>query len=147
QVAEHGHQLRTGPRAIHRACADSKSHPRARGPGLGFGAGRRWRAVRPEGRRRNRGSGEAGLRGASGLARLRVVSTSASTTASAGISRREIQFQLHEWLGVERFAERPRYDGQARELYDEVLELSERMASERFAPHNALADANEPHIG
>jgi alkylation response protein AidB-like acyl-CoA dehydrogenase len=67
--------------------------------------------------------------------------------AAAGISRREIQFQLHEWLGVERFAARPRYDGQSRDLYDEVLELSERIAAEKFAPHNAKADANEPHMG
>ena len=64
----------------------------------------------------------------------------------AGISRREIQFLLHDWLAVGRLAEHPRFAGQSRDLYDEVLELSERIATERFAPHNRVADINEPHI-
>jgi alkylation response protein AidB-like acyl-CoA dehydrogenase len=73
--------------------------------------------------------------------------SSVSTSETAAISRREIQFLLHEWLEVERLAEHPRFAGQSRDVFDEVLELSERIATDRFAPHNALADANEPHIG
>jgi alkylation response protein AidB-like acyl-CoA dehydrogenase len=73
---------------------------------------------------------------------------SASATAThPAISRRDIQFLLHEWLRVERLTERPRFSGQSRDVFDEILELSERIATDRFAPHNAISDANEPHIG
>lgn len=75
------------------------------------------------------------------------MSTSSLAARPSAISRRELQFLLHEWLEVERLCERPRFEGQSRELFDEVLELSGRIAAERFAPHNALADANEPYVG
>ena len=52
------------------------------------------------------------------------------------IARRDLAFLLYEWLGVERLPE-----------YDEVLELAERIAADRFAPHNRAADEREPHVG
>jgi alkylation response protein AidB-like acyl-CoA dehydrogenase len=61
---------------------------------------------------------------------------STTTTAGTLIARRDLQFVLYEWLGIEQAPE-----------YDEVLELAERIATDRFAPHNSLADENEPHIG
>jgi alkylation response protein AidB-like acyl-CoA dehydrogenase len=70
-----------------------------------------------------------------------------SPAQSGVISRRDLQFLLHEWLAVERLVQRPRFEGQSRDLFDEVLELSERIATDRFAPHNALGDSNEPYIG
>ena len=70
-----------------------------------------------------------------------------TSSAQSAISRRDIQFLLHEWLEVERLVERPRFRGQTRDDFDQVLELSERIATERFGPHNAVADANEPHVG
>ena len=75
-----------------------------------------------------------------------MTNTKTSTSQPPAISRRNIQFLLHEWLAVERLAEHPRFEGQSRDMYDEVLELAERIATDRFAPHNALADANEPRI-
>jgi butyryl-CoA dehydrogenase len=62
------------------------------------------------------------------------------------LSRRDLQFLLHEWLEVERLTERSRYAAGSRDVFDEVLELAERVATERFAPHNREADANEPHL-
>jgi len=63
------------------------------------------------------------------------------------LSRRDLQFLLYEWLDTERLADRPKFSDQSRDDYDDILELAERVATDRFAPHNSKADANEPHIG
>ncbi len=63
------------------------------------------------------------------------------------ISRRDLQFLLHEWLKVARLTERAAYSDQSKENYDDVLELAQRMASDLFAPHNRDADEHEPHVG
>ncbi|MCW3012228.1 MAG: acyl-CoA dehydrogenase domain protein, partial [Solirubrobacterales bacterium] len=73
------------------------------------------------------------------------MSTPALTSGTL-VSRRDLQFLLHEWLEVERLCERPRFADHSREVFDDVLELAERIATEQFAPHNRLADANEPHL-
>ncbi|WP_354699337.1 3-methylmercaptopropionyl-CoA dehydrogenase [Paraconexibacter sp. AEG42_29] len=68
-------------------------------------------------------------------------------TASSLLSRRDLQFLLHEWLKVEELCDRPRFADHSRDTFDEVLTLAERIATDHFAPHNREADANEPHIG
>jgi alkylation response protein AidB-like acyl-CoA dehydrogenase len=70
-----------------------------------------------------------------------------SAARSSLIARRDLQFLLHDWLEVERLAERPAFAGQSREIYDDVLALAEQIAAERFAPHNREADEHEPHLG
>ena len=70
-----------------------------------------------------------------------------TSTTSTLLSRRDLRFLLHEWLGVEQLSERPRYADQSAELYDDVLELAEQLATDKFAPHNRSADAAEPYIG
>jgi alkylation response protein AidB-like acyl-CoA dehydrogenase len=72
--------------------------------------------------------------------------TTAVTGTSTLIDRRNLAFLLHEWLHVERLTERDRYVGHSRELFDDVLELAERIARDRFAPHNRAADEREPHL-
>ncbi len=62
------------------------------------------------------------------------------------LSRRDLQFLLYEWLEIEQLSERPRYAGQSREIYDDVLELAERLATDMFAPHNRESDVDEPHL-
>ncbi|MFW3171774.1 acyl-CoA dehydrogenase [Geodermatophilus sp. CPCC 206100] len=62
------------------------------------------------------------------------------------LSRRDLEFILHEWLGVEELVKRPRYAEHSRETFDAVLELAERIATEHFAPHNRTADENEPRL-
>jgi alkylation response protein AidB-like acyl-CoA dehydrogenase len=70
-----------------------------------------------------------------------------AASTSALLSRRDLRFLLHEWLGVEQLCERPRYADQSAELYDDVLELAEQLATDKFAPHNRAADAAEPYVG
>ncbi|SCG56650.1 butyryl-CoA dehydrogenase [Micromonospora echinaurantiaca] len=60
------------------------------------------------------------------------------------LSRRDLRFLLHEWLDVARLTERSRYAEHSRETFDAVLDLAERVATERFAPHNRAADLTEP---
>ena len=60
------------------------------------------------------------------------------------LSRRDLDFLLHEWLDVESLTKRPRYAEHGRETFDAVLDLAEQVATEHFAPHNKKADANEP---
>ncbi|SHN88315.1 butyryl-CoA dehydrogenase [Geodermatophilus obscurus] len=62
------------------------------------------------------------------------------------LSRRDLDFLLHEWLGVEDLAKRPRYAEHSRETFDAVLDLAEQIATEHFAPHNRKADENEPRL-
>ncbi len=60
------------------------------------------------------------------------------------LSRRDLEFLLYEWLDVEALTCRPRYDAHGRETFQAVLGVAETLATDHFAPHNRLADANEP---
>ncbi|EON23131.1 acyl-CoA dehydrogenase domain-containing [Nocardioides sp. CF8] len=60
------------------------------------------------------------------------------------LSRRDLEFLLHEWLDVESLTARERYAEHSRETFDGVLGLSERLATDLFAPHNRAADLAEP---
>lgn len=62
------------------------------------------------------------------------------------MSRRDLQFLLYEWLSVETLSERERFHGQGRETFDAVLDLCEKLAVEKFAPHNKKNDQQEPHF-
>lgn len=60
------------------------------------------------------------------------------------ITRRDLQFLLYEWLDVESLTARPRYAAHSRDTFDALLDLSEDLASDRFAPHNRASDLQEP---
>jgi alkylation response protein AidB-like acyl-CoA dehydrogenase len=60
------------------------------------------------------------------------------------LSRRDLDFLLFDWLKVEELAQRPRFAGQDRFDYASVLDVYERLAAERFAPHNKKNDSVEP---
>jgi alkylation response protein AidB-like acyl-CoA dehydrogenase len=62
------------------------------------------------------------------------------------LSRRDLDFLLHEWLDVEALCKRERFAEHSRETFDAVLELSEQVATEQFAPHNRAADLDEPRF-
>ena len=66
--------------------------------------------------------------------------------ASLILSRRDLDFLLHEWLDVESLTKRPRFAEHSRETFDAVLELAEQIATDHFAPHNRKADENEPRF-
>jgi Acyl-CoA dehydrogenase N terminal len=59
------------------------------------------------------------------------------------LSRRDLEFLLHEWLQVETLSKRPRFREHTRETVDAVLDLAEQIATDHFAPHNRKADENE----
>ncbi|WP_194818240.1 acyl-CoA dehydrogenase [Nocardia sp. XZ_19_385] len=60
------------------------------------------------------------------------------------LSRRDLEFLLYEWLRVQELTELPRFEEHSRETFDGFLDLCENLATQYFAPHNKLGDANEP---
>ncbi|MCJ7452762.1 MAG: acyl-CoA dehydrogenase [Steroidobacteraceae bacterium] len=62
------------------------------------------------------------------------------------IARRDLDFLLHEWLGVESLSKRPRYADHSRETFDAALETAERIATEEFLPHRRRGDVEEPEF-
>jgi alkylation response protein AidB-like acyl-CoA dehydrogenase len=62
------------------------------------------------------------------------------------LSVRDLEFLLYQWLDAESLTSRPRYADHSRETFDAALKVSEQIATDLFAPHNRLADLNEPHF-
>ncbi|MFT2091190.1 acyl-CoA dehydrogenase [Paraglaciecola sp. 2405UD69-4] len=60
------------------------------------------------------------------------------------VKRRELSFQLYELLETDGLCKRERFNEHNRETFDAVMDIAEKIASEKFATHNAKADANEP---
>ena len=60
--------------------------------------------------------------------------------------RATIDFLLYDWLAVEALLERPRFADHSRATLDEVLDTCERIAREKVAPFNRVADVEEPRI-
>ncbi|GAB3355353.1 acyl-CoA dehydrogenase [Modestobacter lapidis] len=66
--------------------------------------------------------------------------------SSLVLSRRDLDFLLHDWLRVAELGERARFAEHSRETIDAVLDLAAQIATEHFAPHNRTADEHEPHV-
>jgi len=60
------------------------------------------------------------------------------------MSRRDLDFLLHEWLGTDALLERDRYGDHSRDTVDAVLDLAEQVATTQFALHNRASDVHEP---
>ena len=60
--------------------------------------------------------------------------------------RQTLDFFLNDWLNTGELCERPRFAEHGPETFAGVLDLCERLAAERFAPFNRLADTEEPHF-
>ncbi len=58
--------------------------------------------------------------------------------------RQTADFLLYDWLQVEGLSARLRFADHSRETFDAVLDLCEKLAVEKFAPFNRLADTEEP---
>ena len=58
--------------------------------------------------------------------------------------RATIDFLLHDWLAVDSLKSRVRFADHSRETFDSVLDTCEKIAREKFAPFNRLADTEEP---
>src|SRR6187549_4038457 len=62
------------------------------------------------------------------------------------IPRRELNFQLHDWLRVDALLQAPRFAAHSAETFDAVMDGCDRLASEVFAPCYQAADRDEPHF-
>src|SRR5450830_1450434 len=60
------------------------------------------------------------------------------------LSRRDLDFILFEWLDVEGLTQRPRFADHSRETFGAAIDTAQQIATDLFAPHNKLADKNEP---
>ena len=58
--------------------------------------------------------------------------------------RPTIDFLLNDWLDTTALTKRERFSDHNRETFDAVLDTCERIAREKYAPFNRLADIEEP---
>ncbi|WP_326686633.1 acyl-CoA dehydrogenase [Streptomyces sp. NBC_01795] len=65
-------------------------------------------------------------------------------TPSLLLSRRDLDFQLYDWLDIGALTRREHYAEHSRETFDDALDLSERIAQRHFATHNKKNDQEEP---
>ncbi|MGJ7487963.1 acyl-CoA dehydrogenase [Variovorax sp. LT2P21] len=60
--------------------------------------------------------------------------------------RPTLDFLLYDWLDVAALNGRERFADHSRETFDAVLDTCERIAREKYAPHNRTVDTQEPHF-
>jgi len=60
------------------------------------------------------------------------------------LNQRDVEFILYELLEVEQLTQWPRFAEHNRETFDAALDTAQKIAAEKFAPHNRKADLNEP---
>jgi alkylation response protein AidB-like acyl-CoA dehydrogenase len=70
----------------------------------------------------------------------------ADTSTALLLSRRDLEFQLYDWLDAEGLCARERFGEHSRATFDAVLDLCAEIAAERFAPHNRRNDTEEPEF-
>jgi butyryl-CoA dehydrogenase len=58
--------------------------------------------------------------------------------------RQTADFLLFDWLDVESLAARPRFADHSRETFASVMDTCEKIARDKYAPFNRLADTEEP---
>lgn len=64
--------------------------------------------------------------------------------SSVLLSRRDVDFLLYEWLPSEQLLTSGAYGDLDRQTVDDLLDLAERLATDKFATHNHRNDAEEP---
>jgi butyryl-CoA dehydrogenase len=60
--------------------------------------------------------------------------------------RDTLDFLLHDWLQVGMLLQRPRFAEHSAETFASVLDTCQRIAAEKYAPFNRVADTQEPHL-
>jgi alkylation response protein AidB-like acyl-CoA dehydrogenase len=65
---------------------------------------------------------------------------------SSVVNRRDLDFYLHEWLGLEELLQRPRFAEHDKPGVDAVISLAVQLAEREYAPHLRASDINEPSI-
>ncbi len=61
-------------------------------------------------------------------------------------NRRDLSFQLYEVLAAEKLCQAAKYQDHSKDIFEQLIDLVDRMAEELFQPHAALVDANEPEF-
>ncbi len=59
-------------------------------------------------------------------------------------SRRNLDFTLYDWLGVDALTERPAHAEHSRETFDALLDLAEKIAVDKYLPTLKEGDRHEP---
>jgi butyryl-CoA dehydrogenase len=59
--------------------------------------------------------------------------------------RGALEFLLHDWLHIDSLLQRPAFSEHSRDTFSAVFDTCERIARDKFAPFNRLADTQEPH--
>ncbi len=59
-------------------------------------------------------------------------------------SRRNLDFTLYDWLGVDALTQRPAHADHSRETFDALLDLAERIAVDKYLPTLKEGDRHEP---
>ncbi len=62
------------------------------------------------------------------------------------LNRRNLRFTLYELLNAEKLCTRDRFSEHSLETFEAALDVALELAEKFFAPHNRLADVNEPHV-
>ncbi|MBN8792453.1 MAG: acyl-CoA dehydrogenase [Stenotrophomonas nitritireducens] len=65
---------------------------------------------------------------------------------TALLDRRDLDFLLFDWLGIEALFARPHYAEHSRDTVAAVLDLSERLAADAFLPALRASDRSEPAL-
>ena len=60
------------------------------------------------------------------------------------VTRRDLAFLLYDWLKVEELCTRVRFREHSRDTFDSILDACQKIAAEKFAPFNRIADTEEP---
>jgi alkylation response protein AidB-like acyl-CoA dehydrogenase len=58
--------------------------------------------------------------------------------------RDTLEFLVYDWLRAEQLSQRPRFADHTRETYSAVMDTCERIAREKYVPHNRAVDTEEP---
>ena len=59
-------------------------------------------------------------------------------------SRQNLDFTLYDWLNIESLTQRPAYADHSRETFDALLDLSEKIATDKYLPTLKPGDRQEP---
>jgi len=62
------------------------------------------------------------------------------------MDRRNLNFVLYELLDAEQLTMHDYYSEHSRETFDAIIDVAAQIAREKFSPHNAALDANEPVV-
>ena len=62
------------------------------------------------------------------------------------IDPKNLQFWLYDWLGADALTGHPAYADHSRETFDAILQLSAKLAADRFATHYKKSDRIEPSL-